>query len=68
MSQSQAKGVDLRRDVNGMLPAKSSSKLWGMEKQCLPTRHYCTFKDAASVIKIDNKHVCGVSFCIAVEE
>ena len=63
MSPSQAKGVDLCRDVNGMLLTKSCSKLWGMKKQCLPTRHYCTFEDAASVIKIDNKHVCDVSFC-----
>ena len=68
MSQSRAKGVDLRRDGNSMLPAKSCSKLWGINNQCLPTRYYCMFKDTASVIKIDNKQVCGVSFCTVCAE
>ena len=68
MSQSLAIGVDLHRDVNGMLPSNSCSKLWGIKQQCLLTRHYCMFKDAASVIKIGDKHVCGVSFCSACVE
>ena len=57
--------MDLHRDVNGMLPSKSCSKLWEIKQQCLPTRHYCMFKDAASVFKIDDRHVWGVSFCSA---
>ena len=48
-----------------MLPSNSCSKLWGIKQQCLPTRHYCMFEDATSVFKIDDKHVCGVSFCSA---
>ena len=68
MSESQAKGIHLRRDVNGMLPSNCCSKLRGIKHQCLPTRHYCMFKDAASVIKIDDKHVCGVSFCSVCPE
>ena len=62
MSKSQVKGADLHRDVNGMLPSNSCSKLLGMKQQCLPTRHYCMFEDAASVFKTDDKHVCDVSF------
>ena len=65
MSQSKTKGVVLHRDVNGMLPTNSCLKLWGIKQQCLPTQHYCMFEDTASVFKIDNKHVCGNSFCSA---
>ena len=68
MSQSKARGVNLHRDGNGMLPVKSCSKLWGINKQCLPTRHYCMFEDTASVIKIDGKQVCGASFCTVCVE
>ena len=52
----------LHRDVNGMLPTNTCSKLWGINHQCLPTQHYCMFEDATSVFKIDEKQVCGVSF------
>ena len=65
MSQSQAKVVELHRDVNSMLPLNICSKLWGIKQQRLPTRHYCVLEVAVSVFKIDNRHVCGDSFCSA---
>ena len=68
MNQSEAKSVHLRRDGNGMLPTKRCSKLWGINNQCLPTRHYCMFEDPASLIKIDGKQVYGVTFCSVCAE
>ena len=52
MSQSKLNLVEFQRDGSGISPTTNCSKLWEIQGDCLPTRHYCMFEENNSVVKL----------------